>query len=553
MKRCVWVALLVALALTGAVFGVVACGGGSGVGIVGDEGAVPGGTLSVYINEPVSIEPLDLGESEGVKVGDALFDGLAAYDALTGELIPAAAESWEANEDATVWTFYLDPNAKFHDGSPVTAQDFVYAWNRLSDPANESSVSWHLEPVKGWQAMQEGTATELEGVKAIDDNTLEVTLEYSYGDFEYVVGHQTLAPVPQAVVEEMGQDAFAEAPVGNGPFMVAPGTKWEHNQKISVVEFADYYGEVPNIDGVDFMIYVDPAAAFLEFEAGNLDFAQIPLGQIESTVAKYGQSEDGYTADPGKQTLLGDELATYYLSVNVEDGGMSNLDLRKAISLAINRETICDVVMEGTRAPADNFVPNGVLGYEPGTWEYSKYDLEAAKQYLADAGYPDGAGAPEITLSAATGGGSVEVWNLVQSDLEALGLSCEQEYTEGAAYLEKLQAGEYQIGPLSWTADYPIFDNFMFSTFYSESANNFSGYKNPEVDAMMTEARATTDTAARIAKWQEINEVIQADVPVIPIMFGRHGQVCSDRVNNLVYSAMGLLDYTHCWITESAQ
>ena len=162
MKRRVWLALVLTVVMVGAMFAMVACGGEkTSGGSVTDEGAVAGGTLTVYINEPVCIEPRNLEESEGVQVGQALFDGLAAYDAVTGELIPAAADSWEANEDVTVWTFHLNKDAKFHDGSPVTAQDFVYAWNRLSDPANESNVSWHLEAVKGWAEMQEGTATEL--------------------------------------------------------------------------------------------------------------------------------------------------------------------------------------------------------------------------------------------------------------------------------------------------------------------------------------------------------------------------------------------------------
>ena len=279
----------------------------------------------------------------------------------------------------------------------------------------------------------------------------------------------------------------------------------------------------------------------------------IPSGQIDATAAKYGETDDGYTGNPGKQTYLGDELAIYYAVLNMNDPFSSNLDVRKALSLAINRQVICDVAMEGTRAPSDNFVPNGVPGYEAGAWEYSKYDLEAAKQYLADAGYPNGEGAPEVIISCNSGGGHEDIWTLVQADLEALGLTVKQEYSEWAAHLEKMQAGLYTIGRMGWIADYPIFDNFMFSIFNSQSANNYSGYNNPEVDAAMEAARENTDTAERIAAWQEINETIAADVPAIPIMAYRHGRVCSDRVNNLVFSAMGLLDFTHCWITESAQ
>jgi peptide/nickel transport system substrate-binding protein/oligopeptide transport system substrate-binding protein len=547
MKKRIWLALTVAVVLIAAVLALSACGGGD-EGSAIDKDAVKGGTISVYINEPVCIEPKDLEESEGVQVGQALFDGLAAYDAVTGDLIPAAADSWEANADATVWTFHLNKDAKFHDGTKVTAKDFVYAWTRLCLPETASNVAWHLEPVVGYDEIQAGTTKELAGVKAIDDYTFEVTLKYSYGDFEFVVGNPTLAPVPQAAVEAMGADAFAEAPVGNGPFMIAPGTKWEHNQGISLVAFKDYYGEKPNIDGIEFKIFTDPAAAFLEFQAGNLDFTSIPSGQIEATRAQYGETDDGYTGNPGKQTYLGAELAIYYVDINLNDPVMSNLDVRKAISLGINRQAICDVAMEGTRVPADNFVPPGMPGYEPGAWEYSRYDVEAAKAALVAAGYPNGEGL-EITLSCNSGGAHEAIMTMVQADLEALGITVKTEFTEWAAYLEKLQADEYQIGRMGWIADYPIFDNFMYSVFQSQSANNYSNYNNPEVDAAMTAARATTDTAERIAAWQAINKTIQADVPAIPLMAYRHGRVCSERMNNLVYSAMGLLDFTHCWIT----
>jgi oligopeptide transport system substrate-binding protein len=555
MKKHLWFALVLTLVITGAVL-VTACGGGGGGGggTVTDKDAVAGGTLNVYINEPVCIDPKDLEESEGVQVGQALFDSLASYDAVTGDLLPAAADSWEANADATVWTFHLNKNAKFHDGSAVTAKDFVYAWTRLCLPATKSNVAWHLEPVLGYAEIQDGTATDLKGVKAVDDYTFEVTLSYSYGDFEFVVGNPTLGPVPQAVVESMGEDAYAEAPVGNGPFMIKEGTKWEHNQNISLVKFADYYGEKPNIDGVDFKIFIDPESAFLEFQAGNLDFTSIPTGQIEASRTQYGETKDGYTGNPGEQTYLGAELAIYYVDINLNNEVMKNLDLRKAISLGINRQAICDTAMEGTRVPADNFVPPGMPGYTAGAWEYSKYDVAAAKEALVAAGYPEGKkadGTPlEITLSCNSGGSHEAIMALVQADLSALGLSVKTEFTEWAAYLEKLQAGEYQIGRMGWIADYPIFDNFMFSVFQSESANNYAKYSNPEVDAAMKAARATTNTEERIKAWQAINTTIQADVPAIPLMAYRHGRVCSDRANNLVYSAMGLLDFTHCWISK---
>ncbi len=145
-------------------------------------------------------------------------------------------------------------DAKFHNGRDVTAADFKYAWERICNPANESEISYHLSAVKGFDAMQDGTATELEGVKAIDDKTLEVTLDYAYGDFEFVVGHPALGPVPKEEVEK-DPAAFAEMPIGNGPFKMAG--PWQHDQLIQVVRFDDYSGEKAYLDGVDFKIFKD--------------------------------------------------------------------------------------------------------------------------------------------------------------------------------------------------------------------------------------------------------------------------------------------------------
>jgi oligopeptide transport system substrate-binding protein len=511
-------------------------------------GPVKGGTLNIYINEPVAIDVLDLEESEGTQVGQALFDSLAAFDPVTSEIMPAAAESWEPNADATVWTFHLVQGAKFHDGSPVTAKDFAYAWNRLVNPANKSNVSYHLEPVKGYSEVQDGTATEMSGVVALDDYTLQVTLTYPFADFEYVVAHPTLGPVPQAAVEK-DPAAFAEAPIGNGPFMM--DGKWEHDQGIMLKAFPDYYGTKPNIDAIDFKIFKDPETAFLEFKAGNLDWTSIPTGQIKATEAEYGTSDDGYTANPGKQTLLGPELAIYYVDINVmTDELLKNADLRQAISLAINRQAICDTVMEGTRIPSDNFIPPGIVGYEEGAWQYSKYDPEAAKAALAKAGYPNGEGLPEMTLSCNSGGSHEAIMALIQADLKAVGINVKTDLTEWAAYLPKLQDHQYQIGRMGWIADYPIIDNFLFPMFYSTSSNNYSGYNDPAIDKAMTDARQITDGDARVKAWQEINRTIGDFVPAVPIMAYRHSRVTSDRVYNLIDSPMGLLDFPSCWIQE---
>jgi len=512
-----------------------------------------GGTFNFYISEPAFIDPYNLQESEGTQVGQAVFDSLVAFDYLTSEITPAAAESWETNDDATVWTFHLVEGATFHNGEPVTAADFKYAWERVCNPANESEVSYHLAAVKGYDAMQDGSATELEGVVAVDDLTLEVTLNDSFADFEYVVGHPALAPVLADLVENgveyNGETVdFSEMPVGNGPFMMSE--PWAHDQYVKVEKFADYYGEEPYIDGVNFSILADQDTAFIAFQAGDLDFVPIPTGQIQSTVDEYGESPDGYSVNPGTQVSLGAELATYYLLMNNSNEVLSNPQVRAALSLAINREQIVEKVFEGTRIPATGIVPPGIVGFQEDGFQYSKYDPEAAAAMLEEAGYPGGEGLPSITLEYNTGSGHEDILALVKEDLAAIGIESELVGTEWAQYLDKLDQKTYQVGRLGWIADYPIMDNFLYPLFLSDSGDNYAAYNNPEVDTMLEEARRETDPDARVEMYREIETIVGDEAAIIPIVFYRHTRVASDRVNDGVFSPNGLFNFDQVWLAQ---
>jgi len=525
-----------------------------------------GGTLAYYVGEPAYIDPYNTQESEGTQVEQSVFDSLTSFDPLDpATLVPAAAESWEANADATVWTFRLNKDGKFSDGTPVTASDFVYAWNRIAstqtmntstNQVEASSIAYHLAVIAGTDEFGNADAG-ISGLKAVDDYTLEVTLKNSFGDFGYLVGHPALAPVPKALVEggvkytdADGKEqtaAYGDMPVGNGPFKLSE--PWKRNQYIKVVQNENYYGEKPLIDGIDFLSFKDPNTAFTEFEAGTLDFTQIGEGRIKDAEAKYGVSTNGYTANPGEQVLLGAENSIYYLVVNNTIKPMDQAAMRSAVSLAINRQAICDNVFEGTREPADNVVPPGIAGYAAGVWADAKYDVEGAKAALTEAGFPGGEGAPEIALSYNADGGHQKIMEYVKADLEAIGLTVKLNPTpDFATYLKELDADKIMIGRLGWSADYPIMDNFMFPLFKSGSTDNYSRYADSAVDAAMQAARANPDDAARLAAWQEVNKTVGAGLPVIPVMFYKHHHVASERVHDLTYSAMNLADFTKVWL-----
>ena len=496
-----------------------------------------GGTLNYYINNPTSIDPYDLEEDQGMQVGYQLFDALTTYDFESEALIGLAATSWDVNDAADEFTFHLVEGAKFHDGTTVTSKSFKQAWERIVSPttstAHASAIGYHLAMVEGYSELSTGDATELSGVTCPDDNTLVVKLSQSYADFTYVVMHPALSPVPDCALEDF--DTFFYAPVGNGPFKM--DGKWEDGQEINLVKFEDYsYGEVAKIDGIHFNIQKDVQTAYTEFQAGNLDVASVPTTQLKDAISQYGESEDGSTITPGHQVLTGAELSTYYLMCNVTDETMADLDLRKAISMAINRQAICDTVFEGTREPAGGIIPPGIAGYQENTWEYVKYDVDAAKEIL-DAKYPadaDGKRGITVAITYNLDGDHKSVMEMVMADLAAVGIDATSNTAEWASILTNTYPnGDFQMGRLGWIADYPIMDNFMYPLFYTGADNNYGGYSNADVDAAILKARATADDAERIAAYQEVDKLVGAEMPVIPLFYYKHQMVGSSRVKYL--------------------
>ena len=325
---------------------------------------------------------------------------------------------------------------------------------------------------------------------------------------------------------------------------------WKHNQYIKVERNDNYNGDAAYLDTVEFRIFKDPETAYTEFEAGNLDFTQIGEGKIKDAIAKYGESADGYTVAAGEQVLLGAETSTYYLILNNEHELLKNADLRKAITLAVNRQAICDTVFEGTREPADSILPPAMAGYKPGAWADSRYDMEAAKAALAAAGYPGGEGLPTFKLAFNSGGGHEKIMELVQADLKAIGIETEFESADFPVYLKQLDEGKHQIARLGWVADYPIAYNFLYALFDSKSTDNKALYKNAAVDKAIKDAEMITDTAARAEAFAAIDATIGADNPVAPLMFYKHHHVGSDRIRDFKFNALYFGNFEKAWVSE---
>lgn len=525
---------------------LAACGKKGGDTSAASGSAAEGGTLSYYINNPSAIDPYDLEEDQGMMVGYQLFDALTTYDFTKNELVGLAAESWDVNDAADEFTFHLVKGAKFHDGTTVTSKSFKQGWERILNPntstEHASAIGYHLAMVDGYSELSAGEADELKGVTCPDDDTLVVKLSQPYADFPYVCMHPALSPVPDCALEDF--DTFFFAPVGNGPFKM--DGKWEDGQQINLVRFDDYsYGEKAKLDGVHFNIQKDVQTAYTEFQAGNLDVAQVPTTQLKDAISQYGESEDGYTATTGKEVLTGDELSIYYLMLNVNDEQLKDKDLRHALSLAINRQAICDTVFEGTREPAGGIVPPGIKGYVENEWADSRYDVDAAKKIL-DEKYPADANGKRnlsIALTYNLDGDHKAVMEMVMADWSALGIETSSNTAEWASILSNTYPNaDFQVGRLGWIADYPIMDNFLYPLFVTGGDNNYGQYSNADVDKGLLDARAIASDDERVAKYQEVDKLIAEDMPVIPLFYYKHQMVCSQRVKSLYVDPQKLCD-----------
>ena len=462
------------------------------------------------IDEFSSVDPQIVEDVSGSDIVRDLFEGLFNQDAK-GNLVPGVATSYDVSDDKLTYTFHLRDNAKWSDGKPVTAGDFVYAWRRLADPETASPYQWFIDimSLKNGSEVQAGELPVEElGVKALDDQTLEVTLSQPIPYFVLTTTHASTFPSPKWVIDEYGSDwTKPENIVSNGAYVL---TEHVPNER-SVRERNPMYWDNENtiIEKVTSLIINDENLALQRYLAGELDRVPVPTGQYPALSAKYPD-----------QALSFPRLCSYYYTINVTDSGPAWAQddrVRRALSYAVDRDIIVNKVTQGGQYPAYTFTPAATAGFTVPSVDYAEMSQAerdaAAIALMEEAGY--GKDNPiELTLLYNTSEGHKKIALAIsQMWKQKLGIQVTLENQEWKTFLETRGNKDYEIARAGWCGDYNEASTFL-DLLQSQSGYNDAGYVNPEVDALLAEAKTADDPQPNYTK---VEEIIAQDMPIIPI------------------------------------
>lgn len=453
-----------------------------------------------------------------------LFQGLVMHDQKTN-LIPGAAESWTVSDDGTVYTFKLRKDGLWSDGSPVTADDFVYSFRRLEDPATAAEYASMLYPVKNAEEVntKKGKPEDM-GVKAIDANTLEVTLKAPTPYFLEMLTHQATYPVNKASIDKLGADWIkAGNLVSNGAYTLA---EWVPNDHMKLVKNPKFWDAATvKMDVVNYIPTEDRSSAMKRFEAGELDsYGDLPTEQLADLKTKFGD-----------QVRVGPYLGTYYYAVKTDKAPWDNVELRNAISMAIDRDFLAEKVWQNSMLPGYSMVPPGIAGYTPALAKYadmSQIDREdAAKKILEKLGYtPEHPLKMEIRYNTSENHKNTAV--AIQEQLKPLGVEITLLNTDTKTHYSFLeQKGNYDVARAAWIADYKDPETFLGIT-RKASGNNYSNYNSPAYEAAMDKAAAAGGKPEeRMKDLTAAERILVDDVGNIPLLYYSFHDIVSSKLH----------------------
>ena len=528
MKRISRRNFLKVAGVSAAALGLAACGGsksGSTATSGSTAGSTAGGTNTAgftvqYGSNPETLDPALNSAIDGANTIITVFEPLLLINE-NNEVVGGQAESWETSEDGLTWTFTMRDGLKWSDGTDLTAKDFEYSFKRMVNPDTAAPYAETcLGMIDGFDAAQAGDADAL-NVKASDDGkTLTIVLSYPCSYFDKMAAFATMSPVQQATVEANGDSwcTSADTFVSNGPYMI---TDWTPSERIVLTKNPNYVGGWDNSkivsDTITLLLLEDSSASFAAYNSGEAQLIKdVPTDEIPSLT----KAEDG--GDFYVDTILG----TYYVSLNLQRDAFQDAKVRKALSLAIDRDYVANTIMQGTYTTADSIVGPGIVdenGYfhDNGNAPYISADYEAnlaeAKKLLEEAGYPNGEGYPTIEYSTNDAGYHVPLAEYLQQAWGDLGITLTINKMEWSSFTPARRAGEYDVARNGWVMDYNDPSN-MLDLFCTSNGNNDGKYANPDFDAAIDASRVA-DSAEHFAQLHKAEDILMEDMGCLPIAY----------------------------------
>ncbi|UNX55657.1 ABC transporter substrate-binding protein [Georgenia sp. TF02-10] len=507
-------------------------GGGDEAGATGEGEETTGASTGVVLangNEPQNpLVPTNTNEVGGGKILDLIFAGLVSYDA-DGAMHNEVAESIET-EDSQNYTITLKDGWTFSDGSPVTANSFVDAWNQGALLSNGHLSSYFFEPIEGFSLEED---SELTGLEVVDDLTFTVKLKQPEADFPMRLGYSAFYPLPESAFEDL--EAFGENPIGNGPYKLAGEGAWEHNTGIELVPNEEYAGDrTAQNGGVNIKFYETQDAAYNDLLAGNLDV----LDAVPDSAFGTFEDELGERAvNQPSGVFQSFTIPEYLPHFSGEEGNLR----RQALSHAINREEITETIFQGTRTPAQDFTSPAIEGWDPESIEGSEvleYDPDKAKDLWAQA---DAIAPWEGTFTIAyntDGGHQAWVDATVNSIRNVLGIEAEgNPYAIFADLREDVTAntmtGAFRTG---WQPDYPALGNYLGPLYGTGAGSNDGEYSNPEFDAAIDKAAAAATPEEANELYNQAQAILFQDLPAIPLWYSNTTGGSADTVDNVTFA-----------------
>ncbi|TNC48453.1 ABC transporter substrate-binding protein [Rubellimicrobium rubrum] len=515
-----------------------------------DPNAKPGGAITItYKDDVATLDPAIGYDWQNWSMIKSLFDGLMDYVPGTTDLRPGLAESYEISEDGLTYTFKLRPGVKFHNGREMTAEDVAYSLSRVTNPATQSPGAGFFGMIEGFDAMMDGSATELSGVTAVDPQTVQIKLSRPDATFLHVMALNFASVVPREAVEEAGED-FGRQPVGTGAYRLA---EWTLGQRLVFEKNPDYWREgVPYLDQITFEVGQEPVVALLRLQNGEIDVPGdgIPPAKFQEVMNDPAQAE---------RVVQGGQLHTGYITMNVTQPPFDNVQVRQAVNMAINKDRITQII-NGRAVPANQPLPPTMPGYTEGYEGYA-YDPEGAKELLAQAGLADGI---ETELYVMNTDPNPRIAQAIQQDLAAVGITASIQSLAQANVIEAGGAGTAPMiwsGGMAWIADFPDPANFYYPILGCagavEGGWNWSKYCNEELDAKATEADSMSDPAMadqRLALWSDIYTKVMEDAVWAPVFNEERYTMRSARMggaDNLYVDPVSIpVNYDYVYVTE---